>query len=266
MSIASSNSAAIPNDIHLESSVVYSQTYNNLTLKLPGNISGPGGLTKTFDAKDRGTVVRLSGRGSTFSGGIDFRSGILQVLTPSSMGSGALTLGGKATEEHVVAFFNLTPMEVHNPITLIGIPDGATPQPAAMTEFQVVPTLEIAGPLAGTGGLLKTGSGVMVLSGVSSFTGPIMVQAGTLAIARTAALGRGSVEIAAGAKLHLDYAGSQRLPALRVAGKDLPAGTYGGKDSTATSKMPDHFTGPGMVTIGDAATMPRNQSTIRKKP
>jgi len=266
MSIASSNSAAIPNDIHLESSVVYSQTYNNLTLKLPGNISGPGGLTKTFDAKDRGTVVRLSGRGSTFSGGIDFRSGILQVLTPSSMGSGALTLGGKATEEHVVAFFNLTPMEVHNPITLIGIPDGATPQPAAMTEFQVVPTLEIAGPLAGTGGLLKTGSGVMVLSGVSSFTGPIMVQAGTLAIARTAALGRGSVEIAAGAKLHLDYAGNQRLPALRVAGKDLPAGTYGGKDSTATSKMPDHFTGPGMVTIGDAATMPKNQSTIRKEP
>ena len=266
MSIASSNLVAIPNDIHLESSVVYSQTYNNLTLKLPGNISGPGGLTKTFDAKDRGTVVRLSGRGSTFSGGIDFRSGILQVLTPSSMGSGALTLGGKATEEHVVAFFNLTPMEVHNPITLIGIPDGATPQPAAMTEFQVVPTLEIAGPLAGTGGLLKTGSGVMVLSGVSSFTGPIMVQAGTLAIARTAALGRGSVEIAAGAKLHLDYAGSQRLPALRVAGKDLPAGTYGGKDSTATSKMPDHFTGPGMVTIGDAATMPRNQSTIRKEP
>ena len=270
MSIASSNPAAIPNDIHLESSVVYSQTYNNLTLKLPGNISGPGGLTKTFDAKDRGTVVRLSGRNSTFSGGIDFRSGILQVLTPSSMGSGAVTLGGKATEEHVVAFFNLTPMEVHNPINLIGIPDdAANAQPdavlipeldaligipdkaAAMTEFQVVPTLEIAGPLAGTGGLLKTGSGVMVLSGVSSFTGPTVVQAGTLAIDRPAAFGRGSVEIAPGAKLHLDYAGSQRLPALRVAGKDLPAGTYGGKDSTATSKMPDHFTGPGMVTIGD---------------
>ena len=243
----------MPN-IYLESSVVCSQPDSGtgfVPLRLTGNISGPGGLTKTFDAKDRGTFVRLSGRGSTFSGGIDFRSGILQVLTPTSMGSGALTLGGKATAEHVVAFMNLTPMEVHNPITLIGIPDGATPQPAAMTEFQIVPSLEIAGPLAGTGGLLKTGSGVMVLSGVSSFTGPTVVQAGTLAIARTAALGRGSIEIAEGAKLHLDYAGSHRLPALRIAGKDLPAGTYGGKDSTATSKMPDHFTGPGMVTIGD---------------
>jgi autotransporter-associated beta strand protein len=265
MSIASSNSAAIPNDIHLESSVVYSQTYNNLTLKLPGNISGPGGLTKTFDDKDRGTRLLLLGRNNSFSGGIDFRSGHLLVMK-NSMGSGPVTLGGKATTEHAVALMNMIPMEVHNPITLIGIPDGATPQPAAMTEFHVASRLEIAGTLAGTGGLLKSGSGVMVLSGVSSFTGPTVVQAGTLAIARTAAFGRGSIEIAAGAKLHLDYAGNQRLPALRVAGKDLPAGTYGGKDSTATSKMPDHFTGPGMVTIGDAATIPRNQSTSRKEP
>jgi len=121
---------------------------------------------------------------------------------------------------------------------------------AAMTESQVAPTLEIAGPLAGTGGLLKTGIGRMVLSGVSSLTGPIMVQTGTLAIARTAAFGRGSVEIAEGAKLQLDYAGSHCLPSLRIAGKDLPVGTYGGRDSIATSKMPAYFTGPGMVTIG----------------
>ena len=245
----------MPN-IYLESSVVCSQPDSGtgfVPLRLTGNISGPGGLTKTFDAKDRGTFVRLSGRGSTFSGGIDFRSGYLQVLTPTSMGSGAVTLGGKATAAHVVGFVTLVPLTVHNPITLIGIPDGATPQPAAMTEFQVVPTLEIAGTLAGTGGLLKTGNGVMVLSGVSSFTGPTVVQTGTLAIARTAAFGRGSIEIAEGAKLQLDYAGSHRLPSLRIAGKDLPVGTYGGQDSIATSKMPANFTGPGMVTIGDAS-------------
>jgi autotransporter-associated beta strand protein len=195
MSVGGSIPAAIPNDLHLESSVVYSQTYNNITLKLTGNISGPGGLTKTFDDKDRGTRLLLLGRNNSFSGGIDFRSGHLLVMK-NSMGSGPVTLGGKATAEHVVAFVTLTPLTVQNPVTLIGIPDGATPQPAAMTEFQVVPTLEIAGPLAGTGGLLKTGSGLMVLSGVSSLTGPIMVQTGTLAIARPAT-NPGSLEVAA---------------------------------------------------------------------
>ena len=252
MSVGGSIPAAIPNDLHLESSVVYSQTYNNITLKLTGNISGPGGLTKTFDDKDRGTRLLLLGRNNSFSGGIDFRSGHLLVMK-NSMGSGPVTLGGKATAEHAVAFMNMIPMEVHNPITLIGIPDGATPQPAAMTEFHVASRLEIAGTLAGTGGLLKTGSDRMVLSGVSAFTGPTVVQTGTLAITRPAAFGRGSIEIAEGAKLQLGYTGSHRLAALRIAGKDLPAGTYGGQDSIATSKMPAHFTGPGMVTIGDAS-------------
>jgi autotransporter-associated beta strand protein len=252
MSVGGSIPAAIPNDLHLESSVVYSQTYNNITLKLTGNISGPGGLTKTFDDKDRGTRLLLLGRNNSFSGGIDFRSGHLLVMK-NSMGSGPVTLGGKATTEHAVAFMNMIPMEVHNPITLIGIPDGATPQPAAMTEFHVASRLEIAGTLAGTGGLLKTGSDRMVLSGISAFTGPTVVQTGTLAITRPAAFGRGSIEIAEGAKLQLGYTGSHRLAALRIAGKDLPAGTYGGQDSIATSKMPANFTGPGMVTIGDAS-------------
>lgn len=87
-----------------------------------------------------------------------------------------------------VAFMNTIPMEVRNPVTLIGIPDGATPQPAAMTEFLVASPLKIAGSFAGT---------------------------------------------------------------------------YGGKDSIATTKMPANFTGPGMVTIGDASP---TTTTVARPP
>ena len=79
---------------------------------------------------------------------------------------------------------------------------------------------------------------------------PIRIQAGVLAVSYAASLGRGPLEIADTARLRLDYKGTRQVPAMTVAGKALPPGSYGSADSPATFKDAKHFTGPGMVMVG----------------
>lgn len=249
MSVAGSNPAEIPNDLHLESDVVYSQTYNNIVLSLKGDISGPGSLTKTFDPQDKGTRLVLLGKNSTYSGGTIFKSGYLDVLCAGSLGSGPVTMGGKASPEHVVAFVNLSPMTVANNVVLAGISEASPSSPEAPAEFRVGQNLEISGGISGTGGLLKTGPKTLTLSGANTGTGPTRVEAGELAAVSVLALGTGPLEIADEAKVTLDYQGTRQVSALSVAGKTLPPGTYGSSDSPATNKDDKHFSGGGTVTV-----------------
>jgi len=88
-----------------------------------------------------------------------------------------------------------------------------------------------------TGGLLKTGTQTLTLSGTNTFTGPTRVQAGVLAVSYAASLGRGSLEIADAAKLRLDDKGTRQVAALSVAGKDQPPDTYGSAGSNKGKPM-----------------------------
>jgi len=120
-----------------------------------------------------------------------------------------------------------------------------------MSEFLVNWNLEIAGNLSGSGGLLKTGLKTLTLSGTNSSTGPTRVQAGVLACDSATALGCGTLTLAAGTKLQLDYKGTRQIASLTVDdGKVLPNGSYGSGNSYAPVKDDAHFSGTGMVTIG----------------
>ena len=66
-------------------------------------------------------------------------------------------------------------------------------------------TLTMPQALAGTGGLTKEGTGSLALTGPGSFTGPIQIAAGTLALS-TAHAGGGSIGIAANATLGVSLA------------------------------------------------------------
>ena len=58
--------------------------------------------------------------------------------------------------------------------------------------------LTVSGTISGTGGLIKSGNGVLKLSGTNTYTGTTTLSAGTLAIASNSALGGGTLSLNGG--------------------------------------------------------------------
>jgi autotransporter-associated beta strand protein len=105
-----------------------------------------------------------------------------------------------------------------------------------------------SGTLKNTGGqlaLTKVGSGTQTLSGTTSHTGGTTVNGGTLRLGNgttaTNLSDTGSVIIASGAMLHLDYVGTDTIGGLWVDGLQMPVGIY-----SATSGF---ITGLGTLTV-----------------
>ena len=139
---------------------------NNATLA--GAIGGAGGLTKV----GAGTMT-LSGA-STYLGGTTVNAGTLQagatnVFAPVS----AFTIANGATLN--LASFNQS----------IGSLAGAgavTLGAATLTTGNDNTSTTFSGAISGTGGLTKIGTGTLLLTGTSNYTGATTVNAGTLSV------------------------------------------------------------------------------------
>ena len=110
-------------------------------------------------------AMRLSGD-NTFTGGVVLNAGTLIIGNDSALGTGTLTAGGGA-----LAADNNGPYTVSNAVSLsntLNVSGGGN--------------FTLAGPISGSAGITKTGSGVLTLSGIESFTGPININGGTLAM------------------------------------------------------------------------------------
>ncbi|HZU36794.1 MAG TPA: autotransporter-associated beta strand repeat-containing protein, partial [Gemmataceae bacterium] len=80
-------------------------------------------------------------------------------------------------------------------------------------------TLTISGPISGTGELIKTGIGTLVLPGANSYTGLTAIVAGVLDVQTAAALGNNaSVAVGAAATLQIDGTGLTFTKTLILAG------------------------------------------------
>jgi fibronectin-binding autotransporter adhesin len=98
-------------------------------------------------------------------------------------------------------------------------------------------------PGTGTGGLTKQGAGTLKLLQPSTYTGPTLVEGGTLACATAASLAASPLQIASGATVDLPYSGTRTIPSLTINGVAKAAGVYG------ASTDPTYFTGSGTVTV-----------------
>lgn len=100
--------------------------------------------------------------------------------------------------------------------------------------------------------LVKLGSGTQILSGPNSYSGNTTISAGRLTLTSAFIADSSAVAIANGAKLALNFSGSDTIATLTLGGTQVPVGTYNVSHPTYGS----FFSGTGslIVTSGPSST------------
>jgi autotransporter-associated beta strand protein len=175
------------------------------------NVTLPNILTSTGTLTQQGAdTVTVTGNNLGFSGVIDVNSGTLKLGSTNGFGTASISVQSGAnlditgyTVANALGFGGGTlesisgsGTSVTGPVTLNG---GGVVSVAASS------TLNISGAIGGAGGLVSSGSGLLILSGNNTYSGTTTVNAGTLQVGNSNALGSSSdpTSIASGAILDL---------------------------------------------------------------
>ena len=155
------SSAFAPSFILNNGAVLSFEIDNGSNTTFSGTISGSGSLVK----EGEGTLT-LSGNNS-YTGGTLVNEGTLAVGSSTALGTGTLFLAEDTTLQAAANWLTLT-----NAIQLLG---------DATVDTQSN-TFTLAGAISGTGGLDKIGSGTLILTGASTYTGETSVNEGVLRV------------------------------------------------------------------------------------
>ena len=202
-----------------------------LVNQVSGVITNVGNLRITFTGGNGFGGYTLTG-GSVYvgSGGITSDGGRYAI----NLGGG--TIGALASWSSTL---NMTLTGINGPVTF----DTAANN------------IGLSGVLSGNGGLTKTGSGTLELSGADTYTGDTTVNAGVLRL-DGAGTSSSVVHIISGATLNLNYSGTINVPAGYTNGVALAAGVY-----TAVN-LPEFITGSGSLTVSGATPPVVNSPVI----
>lgn len=152
------------------------------------------------------TIGQLNGGGNT-GGTVLLPSGMLTVSSATSSSFGGAIVGGGSLTKAGAGVLTLTGANSYTGGTTVtsgtlkgdgrGLQGNITNNAAVV--FDQTGTGTYAGNLSGVGTVRKTGTGILTLSGNNTFSGGISLEAGTLAVATTSALGLvGDVTVADG--------------------------------------------------------------------
>jgi mannosyl-glycoprotein endo-beta-N-acetylglucosaminidase len=178
-----------------------------ITAPIVDNSSGASSLTQG----GAGTLT-LAGS-NTFSGGTYLNAGTLAVNGDSQLGTLPATAAANLTFNGGALVFTGTAgatLNANRSIALNTSGSLAVVTPGAAVSY--------GGAIAGPGGLIKTGSGTLNLSGSGSYTGGTIINQGTLALANANAMGGGPVLVQDGATLSLMQNGILGVAAMQTNG------------------------------------------------
>ncbi len=140
---------------------------NNLSTTFSGVMLDAGGTGGSLTKTGAGTLT-LSGI-STYTGGTTVTGGLINFNTANNFGTGAITLDGGGLQ-----WATGTSTDISSRLAPFGSGGGTFDTNGNNVTF--------ASALSGTGGLTKTGTGTLALSGVNTYTGATTIDGGTLAI------------------------------------------------------------------------------------
>ncbi|MCX8512463.1 MAG: autotransporter-associated beta strand repeat-containing protein, partial [Chthoniobacteraceae bacterium] len=181
--------------------------------QITGSIADNGNLAKTAIFKQGTGTWTLSGA-NTYSGGTTLSEGILNLGSPSALGSGTLTiLGGNLGNAYPGALTLSGSLNqiwsgnfAVNGAFALNTGVGPVSIPNALTVTVNAPLFEVDGIVSGSATLTKAGNGTLLLAGQNTLTGNLNVIGGTLLVNSPAGAGQGPVTVFNGASLSVGAA------------------------------------------------------------
>ncbi len=199
------------------------------------------GVTATIDARmngsstlgkyDSGTLVLNASNG--YTGGTALNGGTLVLGNDKALGNGLLTAANGTTLD------SNTAVTVRNKVALNG----------ALT-IAGSNTMELNGTVGGAGGLIKNGAANLTLSGVNSYVGGTLLNAGGLIVGNGAALGSGTLTVGGAATLD----NTQALALANNIALNAGLTVQGSQDLTLNGNI----SGAGSLTKNGASTLTLN--------
>lgn len=192
---ASAAGITLTNDFTLGASGL--TTTGSGSFVLSGTLSGTGGLTQSGTG-----VTTLTGTGS-YSGATTIASGTLALG-----GTGALPASGTVNLSGATGIFDISATAGGATIaSLTGVTGSQLVLGARTLSIGNAANATFAGGIAGTGGLVKQGTGAFTLAGTSTYTGGTIVNAGTLALSGGGSLApTGALTLGAGTAFDISAA------------------------------------------------------------
>jgi len=152
---------------------------NSYDVEFSGEVSGVGGLTKTGAG-----VLTLSGT-NTYSGGTTINGGLVNFTTADNFGSGNITLDGGGLQ-----WASGSTVDISAKLEALGA-GGATFDTNGND-------VTLASVLSGTGGVTKSGSGVLTLSGTNTYSGGTTINGGLVNFTTADNFGSGNITLDGG--------------------------------------------------------------------